>query len=138
MKLLYEEETYRIIGAAMEVHKELGAGFLEPVYQEALEVEFVQQGIPYIKETQLPITYKGKTLKKLYIADFVCYNKIIVELKSLKTLTSEHQAQVLNYLKATGMELGLLFNFGQGSLEHKRIIRENQRNLRTNRIVEEI
>jgi GxxExxY protein len=138
MKLLYEEETYRIIGAAMEVHKELGASFLEPVYQEALEIEFDQQGIPYARETQLPISYKGKTLKKLYIADFVCYNKIIVELKSLKALALEHQAQVLNYLKATGMKLGLLFNFGKISLEHKRIIRENQRNPRTNKIVEEI
>jgi GxxExxY protein len=86
----------------------------------------------------LPLSYKGKTLKKLYIADFVCYNKILVELKSLKALASEHQAQVLNYLKATGMKLDLLLNFGKTSLEHKRIIRENQRNSRTNKIVEEI
>jgi GxxExxY protein len=136
MKLLYESETYKIIGAAIEVHRELGMGFLEPVYQEALEMEFSQQGIPYSREMPLSIHYKGRTLNKLYMADFICYDKIIVELKALKALASEHQAQVLNYLKATGMELGLLLNFGKGSLEHKRIIRENQRNQRINGIRE--
>ncbi|RMG89257.1 MAG: GxxExxY protein [Chloroflexi bacterium] len=122
-KYLYQDETYRIIGCAMEVHRHLGCGFLEAVYQEALEIEFQKQGIPYCREKQLTIQYKGIPLQKTYIADFVCYDKIIVELKALTSLSSEHIAQVLNYLKATGYRLGLLINFGALSLEYKRIIR---------------
>ena len=122
MALLNEDETYKIIGAAIEVHKNLGAGFLEAVYQEALEKEFILQGIPYRREVQFLIYYKNELLNKTYIADFVCYNNIIVELKAVQRLTGEHQAQVMNYLKASKLEIGLLFNFGSKSLEHKRII----------------
>jgi GxxExxY protein len=131
MDLLYENETYKIIGASMEVHKELGTGFLEAVYQEALEKELALQNIPFKREVILPIYYKNILLQKAYIADFICYDKIIVELKALSALNAEHIAQLLNYLKATDLKLGLLINFGKQSLEHKRIIRENSRNLRT-------
>jgi GxxExxY protein len=122
MKLINEEQTYRIIGACMEVHKQLGNGFLEAVYQEALEEEFRLQGIPYVREKHLTIMYKGKTLKKYYIADFVCYDNIIVELKALSKLTSDHTAQVLNYLKVTGNKVGILVNFGSKSLQHERLV----------------
>jgi GxxExxY protein len=122
MEYLYQDETYRIIGAAMETHKVLGCGFLEPVYQEALEKEFILQNIPFGREIVLPIHYKGQVLQKTYMADFVCYDKIIVELKSLSALSSEHQAQVLNYIKAANYKLGLLINFGKKSLEYKRVI----------------
>ena len=106
----------------MEVHKELGPGFLEAVYQEALEIEFQKQGIPYEREKLLTIYYKGIKLKKRYSADFVCYDKIIVELKALSELLSKDEAQVLNYLKTTKHKLGLLFNFGSKSLQHKRLV----------------
>lgn len=109
----------------MEVHKQLGCGFLEPVYQEALGKEFINLSIPCLREIELPIYYKNEKLNKYYQADFVCYDKIIVELKALSELTSRHEAQVLNYLKATGFELGLLINFGQTSLQYKRIIKSN-------------
>ena len=120
--LLYKKEAFNIIGAAMEVHRELGSGFLEPVYQEALEIEFGKRSIPFMTQERLIISYKGIELKKEYIADFVCYNNIIVEIKALSTLSTEHQAQILNYLKATGSKLGLLINFGSSSLEYKRLI----------------
>jgi GxxExxY protein len=123
----YTNETYAIIGAAMEVHKELGCGFLEPVYQEALENEFFYRKIPYQREQQLKIFYKSKELSKYYIADFICYNEIIVELKALSALTNDHIAQVINYLKATDKEVGLLINFGTKTLEHKRLIYESKR-----------
>ena len=122
MELLYREEVYQIIGAAMEVHKILGAGFLEAVYQEALEKEFMLRNIPYEREKHLKIFYKGQELSKFYVADFVCFDNIIVELKALSALTNDHLAQVLNYLKATGNVIGLLINFGQRSLEYKRVI----------------
>jgi GxxExxY protein len=99
--LLYESETYTIIGAAMAVHCELGSGFLESVYQEALEYEFALNNIPAHREVPLQILYKNRLLSKFYIADFVCYNKIIIELKSVTSLHNEHTAQVQNYLKAT-------------------------------------
>ena len=121
-KYLYESETYAIIGCAMEVHRHLGCGFLEAVYQEALEIEFQNRAIPFCREKVLEIQYKGSPLQKKYVADFVCFDKIIIELKALSSFTSEHYAQVLNYLKATGYRLGLLINFGTTSLGHKRII----------------
>jgi GxxExxY protein len=121
-EMLYEEKTYEIIGAAMEVHRELGSGFLEGVYQEALEKEFTSKNIEFERETQLDIHYKGVLLSKRYIADFICYNSIIIELKALKSLNSEHEAQVLNYLKATKFKLGLLINFGNKTLTFKRLI----------------
>jgi len=106
----------------MAVHKEMGCGFLEAVYQEALEQEFCFQRIPYKREVPLPIYYKGELLSKSYIADFVCYDKIIVELKAVSSLSSEHKAQVLNYLKAVNFELGLLINFGECKLKYERLI----------------
>ena len=116
------KETYAIIGAAIEVHKELGSGFLEAVYQEALEYEFKLQGIPYIREKKLNIKYKGQPLLKHYSADFICYGEVIVELKALSSLTSDHDAQVLNYLKATGKKVALLINFGARGCKYKRLI----------------
>ena len=121
-ELIYEEESYRIIGACIEVHKELGSGFLEPVYQEALAVEFSKNKIPFEREKELNIFYKGIKLSKNYKADFICFNEIILEIKALSQLTSEHEAQILNYLKATHLKLGLLINFGQKSLKYKRFV----------------
>jgi GxxExxY protein len=121
-ELLYKDEAYEIIGAAMAVHRELGPGFLEAVYQEALEIEFQLRDIPYDREKQLNIDYKGHTLSKHYNADFVCYDKIIVETKAQYELTNIDEAQVFNYLKATGHKLALLINFGEKSLKYKRIV----------------
>ena len=116
-----EELTGKIINACLEVHNELGNGFLEPVYQEALEEEFKIQGIPYVREKLLPVMYKGKQLKKEYYADFVCYDDIIVELKAVSVLSKPHKAQVLNYLNAANKEIGLLINFGKTKLKWERI-----------------
>lgn len=124
-----EELTGKIINACMEVHNELGNGFLEPVYQEALEEEFKIQGIPYVREKLLPVMYKGKQLKKEYYADFVCYDDIIVELKAVSVLSKPHKAQVLNYLNAANKEIGLLINFGETKLKWERITKfKNQEN----------
>jgi GxxExxY protein len=120
--MIYKAEVYEIIGAAMEVHKELGCGFLEAVYQEALEREFIHRKIAYQRESKLEIYYKGEVLSKYYVADFICYDEIIVELKALSKLSSENESQLLNYLKATNSKLGVLINFGSNSLEYKRII----------------
>ena len=119
--LKYEEETGKILNACMEVHKELGNGFLEPVYQEALEEEFKLQHIPYEREKLLNIIYKGKKLTKEYFADFFCYGNIIVELKAVTNLVKAHKSQVINYMKATNSEIGLLINFGENSLKWERI-----------------
>ena len=119
---LYERETYQIIGAMMEVHKTLGCGFLEAVYQEALAIEFEKREIPFVKEKRLLLFYKGIQIEKFYIADFVCFDKIIVELKALSALTSTHDSIMINYLKATKLKVGLLANFGERSLKHKRLI----------------
>ena len=123
MNLLYEKETFLIIGAAIEVHKELGNGFLEAVYQEALEKEFEIKRIPYKREVPFTIYYKNKPLNKQYFADFICYDKIIIELKTKSAICSEHQAQILNYLTASKLKLGIILNFGKQSLEHQRIIK---------------
>ena len=119
--LIYKEESHRIIGAAIEVHKTLGNGFLEPIYQEALAIEFEKHNIPYEKEKQLRIKYKDVYLNKFYVADFICYDKIIMECKALNKLLPEHESQVINYLNATGYRLGLLINFGRPKIEIKRI-----------------
>ncbi|MFA8434210.1 MAG: GxxExxY protein [Marinifilaceae bacterium] len=119
---IFKEECYRIIGACMEVHGALGPGFMEAVYQEALEIELNTSGIPFTREAVLDVYYKGKVLNKKYVADFVCYDDVILELKALDVLRSEHMAQVLNYLMASGKRLGLLVNFGSASLEYKRVI----------------
>jgi GxxExxY protein len=123
-KLLYKDEVYAIIGAAIEVHRELGSGFLEAVYQEALEIELEQRGVPFEAQRTLPIFYKQRRLKREYIADVVCHDKIIVELKALDKLSSRETAQLLNYLKATGLRVGLLINFGSiGTLEWERLVK---------------
>lgn len=121
-EFLYKDECYRIIGSAMEVHQQLGYGFLESVYQEALAHEFVSSSVPFEKEKILEIEYKGITLKKKFIADFVCFDSIIVELKAVDALNDEHISQVINYLRATNLRLGLLINFGTGKLQYKRVI----------------
>ncbi len=112
MGLIFEAESYAIKGAAMEVYKALGSGFLEGVYQECLELEFAKRKIPFESQRPLTLTYLGTPLKQTYKADFVCYGKIIVELKAVARLSPEHQAQIINYLKATGLQLGFLLNFG--------------------------
>ena len=129
-ELILADLTYKIIGACIEVHSQLGCGFLESVYQEALALELKERNIPFEKEKLLEIHYKGNMLSKKYIADFICFDKIIVELKALSKLTSDHEAQILNYLKATGFELGLLVNFGTRKLEYKRMILTKNRHPR--------
>ena len=116
-------ETYAIVGAAMEVHGTLGNGFLEAVYQDALEIEFKERGISYSQEHKIPITYKGFELGKPYFADFLCFNEIIVELKCIKMLTQREQAQVLHYLSATACKRALLINFATPKLEYKRLVK---------------
>ena len=120
--LLYKNESYEIVGAIIAVQKELGCGYLERVYQDALEYEFKMRKIPYEREKNIQIMYKGKPLGEPYRADFVCYGKIIVELKAVKTLEDAHYAQVLNYLKATKMKLGILVNFHDTFITPKRIV----------------
>ena len=117
-----DERTYNIIGAALEVHRELGCGFLEAVYQEALAKEFDLQKIPFEPHPVARIHYKGKPLEKTYQPDFVCFGEIIVEIKALTELSGLEEAQLVNYLKATGHKVGLLINFGARSLEHRRFV----------------
>ena len=122
-RLVYSDESYAVIGAAMDVYYRLGCGFLEPVYQEALGLEFGLRNIPFTAQTKLPIKYKDYVLSKKYRADFVCFEKIIVEIKAQSALTGVDWAQVLNYLKASQYRVGLLFNFGSAqNLEKKRMI----------------
>ncbi len=112
MELLLKQEVYEIVGACLEVYRLQGCGFLEAVYQECLEKELTERGIPFVTQQELKLDYKGKTLKQTYKPDLICFDSIIVELKALCATTGEHKAQVLNYLKATSMRLGLLINFG--------------------------
>ena len=124
MEPLYKDESYAIMGACFEVYREKACGFLEGVYQECLAMEFRSRGIPFVEQPALGLTYKGQPLQQTYRPDFVCYEKIIVELKAVSALTDEHRAQVHNYLKASGLRLGLLVNFGHyPKLEHERIVR---------------
>ncbi len=124
MKALTEDDprTFAIIGAAMEVHKQLGCGFLETVYQEAMAIEFSKRNIPLKREVRLPIHYKGQLLATIYCADFICFDSVVIELKALGHLSGSEEAQVINYLKATGYEVGLLLNFGARSLQHRRLV----------------
>ena len=119
--IVYKEESAKIVGAIFEVHKRLGVGLLEKVYQEALAIELKHQNIPFEREKRFDVYYRDEKLDAQYIADFVCYDKIIVELKAVSDFTDEHYSQVYNYLKATGLELGLLINFGTKSLIYKRV-----------------
>ena len=120
---ILEDETYAIIGAAMDVYYKLGDGFLEPVYQEALAYEFGLRGIPFEAQKKRPITYKDHHLKKGYFADFLCYEQIIVEIKAITALSPVDWSQIMNYLKASRLRVGLLFNFGSiGRMETKRIV----------------
>ena len=121
-KILFKDESYAIIGACMKVHRALGPGFLEAVYEEVVEKEFIVQNIPYKRQVQLNLYYEGVQLKKQYRADFVCYESIIVELKAVTQIPSVFYAQLQNYLKCTNMELGMLINFGTPSLTYKRIV----------------
>lgn len=122
-ELILKEEVYQIIGAAMDVYYRLGRGFLEPVYQEALEIELGRRGIPFEAQQRLKIHYKGQPLKKEYVADVICFGKIIAELKVCEGLTGREVAQIINYMKATDMHVGLLINFGSPvKLEWKRYV----------------
>ena len=122
-ELLYKDEVYAIVGAAMDVYNDLGPGFLENVYQEAMEVEVAIRQIPSKPVQEIHIKYKGRQLKKFYIADLVCYDKIIVEIKAMDMLTLREEGQLINYLKATGMKVGVLINFGHyPTLEWKRLV----------------
>ncbi|MCI0459125.1 MAG: GxxExxY protein [Gemmataceae bacterium] len=124
MALLFEAETYKILGACFEVYKEKGCGFLEAVYQECLEIEFGLQQIPFAPQAELTLWYKGEPLKQKYQPDFIRCEKIVLEIKAMSQLADEHRAQLHNYLKATGMRVGLLVNFGHyPKVEYERIIR---------------
>jgi len=125
-QLLFKDEVYAIIGAAMEVHNELKDGFLEAVYQEAMEVELAKRAIPFTPQQEIPIKYKDQLLKKTYMADFIAFEMIIVEIKALDHLSRREEAQMLNYLKASKLEMGLLINFGTKKLEWKRMVRTNK------------
>ena len=122
--ILYKQECYAIVGACFEVYKDKGSGFLESVYQECLQLELAFRKIPFKAQVKLGLSYKGNLLSQTYEPDFVCYQKIIVELKSVAELTDKHRAQVHNYLKATDLRLGLLVNFGHyPGIEYERIVR---------------
>ncbi|HSE68304.1 MAG TPA: GxxExxY protein [Gemmatimonadales bacterium] len=117
-----DQQTYWILGAAMETHRQLGCGFLEPVYQEALELEFQGRGIPFVREVELPVFYKGQRLSLKYRADFICFDQILVELKAMSRLSEREASQVINYLSASQLHRGLLLNFGSGCLQFRRLV----------------
>lgn len=120
--LIYKDEAFKIMGACFEVYKGKGCGFLEPVYQECLGIELALQDVPFVPQKSLTLEYKGRRLKQTYAPDFICYDKIIMEIKAVSQLADEHRAQVINYLQATGFKLGLLVNFGHfPKLEWERI-----------------
>ena len=122
-KFIYKDEGYKILGACFEVYKQMGCGFLEPVYQECLEIEFGLQQIPFVSQPTLPLAYKQRPLKQKYIPDFICFEKIIVEIKSVSDIMDNHRAQVINYLKATGFTVAYLVNFSHyPGVQHERLI----------------
>ncbi len=125
-KILFKEESYKIIGACFEVYKEIGSGFLEAVYQECLAMEFRDCNIPFVEQPKLKMSYKKKPLRQEYQPDFICFDQIIVEIKAVKTLADEHRAQTINYLKATEQPLGLLINFGHHpKIEYERYLNQH-------------
>jgi GxxExxY protein len=127
-ELIYKEEVYAIVGAAMEVYNQLGPGFLEPIYQEAMEIETQERKIPTKPQHEIVVRYKGKQLKKYYIADLLCYDQVIVEIKAINALTTREESQLINYLNATGLKAGLLLNFGaHGKLEWRRLVLTKER-----------
>jgi len=122
-EILYPEESYAIMGACFEVYKRKGCGFVEPVYQDCMEIELDFQRIPFVAKPEVDLEYRGRPLKHKYIPDLICHGKIIVELKAVSELIDEHRAQVFNYLKATGLQLGILVNFSHfPDLEYERIV----------------
>jgi len=121
-ELIYKDEAFKIIGCCMEVHRELGKGHDEVIYKDALEIEFQWQGIPFKREQEYKLTYKGAVLPHKYFADFVVLDKIILEAKAIECLTDSHVKQTLNYLAASKLKLGLLVNFGEDSLNYKRVV----------------
>ncbi len=126
-ELLYKEEVYQIIGAAIEVHKELGPGFLESIYEECMMIESKKRRMPHETQVRIPVYYHGIKLTREFIADYIGYGKIIVEFKCIPKLTTVEEAQIINYLKATGLKVGLLINFGsQGKLEWRRFVRSHE------------
>jgi GxxExxY protein len=121
--LIYKEESYAIVGACMAVYKNMGCGFLEPVYHECLQIEFEFRGIPFVSKPMQTMQYRGRTLVQTFAPDFLCYDKIVLEIKAVSALVDEHRAQLLNYLSATGCELGLLVNFGHyPRLQYERLL----------------
>lgn len=122
MELINKDETYNLIGAAMEVHSILGPGFLEPIYQEAFEIELQKRNIPFVREKPIHVYYKDIELTRFYIADFLCYGNILVELKALSDLSGQQDAQLINYLKATKIKVGILLNFGTTKLQYHRLV----------------
>ncbi len=121
-ELILKDEVFTIVGAAMEVHNVLGCGFLESVYQEALEIELGLRKIPYTPQKKLPIYYKGHHLKKTYVVDYIAYEQIVIEIKAINHLSSLEESQLLNYLKASNLKVGVLINFGAESLQWKRMV----------------
>ena len=119
---LADPQTYKIIGAAMAVHRELGCGFLEAVSREALAIELQERGVPFVREARLPVRYRNRVLPVSYAVDFICYGEVLVELKALHAIGPIETAQLINYLRAAGRNRGLLLNFGAPSLQHKRIV----------------
>jgi GxxExxY protein len=123
MELIHREETHKILGACFEVYKEKGCGFVEPVYQDCLEIELGLQGIPFQAQASLTLQYKGRPIRHTYEPDFICFEKIVGEIKAVTQLTDEHRAQLMNYLKATGLQVGLLVNFGHyPKVEYERFV----------------
>ncbi len=132
-ELIYRDECFKIVGACFEVYNDKGCGFLEPVYQECLEIELEYQALPFTAQQELSLSYRGRRLKQVYKPDFVCFEKIIVEIKAVSALTDEHRAQVINYLHATGYQLGILVNFGAyPKLQWERLVCTGKKRLPSN------
>ena len=132
-----DPETYEVIGAAMAVHRELGAGFLEDVYHEALMMEMSSRDIPFLHEADLQIFYKGQPMQKVFRCDFICFDSIVVEIKALPTVGGREKAQVINYLRASNFDRGLLLNFGADSLQYTRLFNSRKKSDKSAKSVDE-